>query len=322
MIKNLIFAVLASVIFCGSAAAELTTTQKTARDSGISLFQQSDWYDSQPPLKIAAEAGDRKAQFYLAEAIRLSKRYTTAEAQKWYEAAAEQGDLYAMLRLSDEDDLCSSIGTCSGKSAKDWREQVLNTANARAVKGDTEAMTVLYTAGQGLSWLERAAEAGDSYAQQLLAGVYKDGGGWFLIPGSREKVVVKWYKASSEGGNPRGMFLYANYLFEHDGSLEEVAHWVKEAAENGHIDAVSTYAGKLSRPNNNLGIPVNLKEAYGLNYLLAKIESGISPEDARRNLPELAKRMTHEEIEEGIKFADAWKKSHPPLSYFDPIYGY
>jgi TPR repeat protein len=322
LIKNLIFAVLASVIFCSSAVAELTTTQKTARDSGIALFQQSDWYDSQPPLKIAAEAGDREAQYYLAEAIRLSKRYTTAEAKKWYEAAAEQGDLYAMLRLSSDKDLCNVMDTCSGESAEGWREEVLKAANERAAKGDTEAMTVLYTASQGLSWLERAAEAGDSYAQQLLAGVYEGGGGWFLIPGSREKAIVKWYKASSEGGSPRGMFFYANYLFNHNGSTEEVAHWVKEAAEKGHIDSVATYAENSSILNNKLGLPVNLKEAYGFNYLIAKIKAGVAPRDAKRNLPELTEKMTHEEIEEGIKFADAWEKSHPPLSYFDPIYGY
>ncbi|MFJ2714274.1 tetratricopeptide repeat protein [Pseudomonas sp. NPDC087346] len=322
MIKNLFFGLLASLLFCSSAVAELTVSQQTAKLSGIALFRQSDWYDSQPPLNVAATAGDIEAQYYLGEAIRLSNRYTTAEAKKWYEAAAEQGSLYAMLRLSNDDDLCGAMGTCSGKTAEEWREQLLAVAHERAAKGDTEAMTVLFTAGQGLSWLEKAAEAGDSYAQQLLASVYKSGGGWFLIPGSREKAIIRWFKSSSEGGNPRGMFFYANYLFDNNGDLKEIAHWVKKAAENGHIDSVSTYAGKLSRPNNELGFPPNLKEAYGLNLLLSKIKSGVAPRDAKRNLPNLEKRMNAEEIKEGIEFAKAWKESHPPLSYFDPIYGY
>ncbi|MFI8648063.1 tetratricopeptide repeat protein [Pseudomonas iridis] len=322
LIKKLFFGVLASVIFCSSAAAELTASQKTAKDSGIALFRQSDWYDSQPPLNIAAEAGDSEAQYYLGEAIRLSNRYTTAEAQKWYEAAAEQGSLYAMLRLSNEEDLCGAMGTCSGKTAAEWREQVLEKAGERAEKGDTEAMTVLFTAGQGLSWLEKASEAGDSYAQQLLASVYKSGGGWFFIPGSREKAIARWFKSSSEGGNPRGMFFYANYLFDNNGDMKEIAHWIRQAAESGHIDSVSTYAGKLSRPNNELGVEFNLKEAYGFNLLLSRIKSGTAPRDAKRNIPELEKRMTPEEIKEGIEFAKTWKESHPPLSYFDPIYGY
>lgn len=322
MIKKLFFGALTSVIFCSSAAAELTASQKTAKDSGIALFRQSDWYDSQPPLNIAAEAGDSEAQYYLGEAIRLSNRYTTAEAKKWYEAAAEQGSLYAMLRLSNEEDLCGAMGTCSGKTAAEWREQVLEKANELAEKGDTEAMTVLFTAGQGLSWLEKAAEAGDSYAQQLLASAYKSGAGWFLIPGSREKAIIKWFKASSEGGNPRGMFLYANYLYDHNGSKEDIAYWVKKAAEHSHIDAVGTYAYKVSDPSNELGYPENLAEAYGLTLLLSKLEAGTAPEDANRLLPELEKKMSPEEIKKATEFSKDWERSHAPLSYFDPIYGY
>ncbi|UFQ01319.1 tetratricopeptide repeat protein [Pseudomonas fitomaticsae] len=322
MIRNFIGAFWLSLIFCSSATAEFNPAQKTARDSGIALFRQSDWYDSQPLLTIAAEAGDRDAQYYLGEAIRLSKRYITAEAKKWYEAAAEQGDLYAMLRLSKEDDLCTIMDSCSEKGAKDWREQVLKAANERAVKGDTEAMTVLFTAGQGISWLEKAAEGGDSYAQQLLASVYKSGAGWFFIPGSREKEINRLFKSSSEGGNPRGMFLYANYLYDHNGSKEEIAHWVKKAAENSHIDSLITYAYKISDPSNELGYPVNLKEAYSLILILSKLEAGTAPKDAKRKLPELESQMKPDEIKQGIEFSKEWKKTHPPLSYFDPIYGY
>ena len=177
MIKQIITRFLLLTLFPASAFAQLTSDEEIARDKGIVLYKQSDWYDSQPLLEIAAKAGDRNAQYYLAEAIRLSKRYTTSEAKKWYEAAAEQGDLYAMLRLSDSDDLCGIIGACDGKSGEQWRKHALSTARGRAQEGDTEAMTVLYTMRQGLSWLEKAAERGDSDAQHFLAITYKDGGG-------------------------------------------------------------------------------------------------------------------------------------------------
>jgi hypothetical protein len=36
----------------------------------------------------------------------------TAEAQRRYEAAAKQGDIFAMLRLGDSGDLCHTFGTC------------------------------------------------------------------------------------------------------------------------------------------------------------------------------------------------------------------
>ena len=206
MIKRTLIGVLCGLLFSTIAVAQLTESQQAARDKGLVLYQQSDWYDSQPLLQVAAAAGDRTAQYYLAEAIRLSSSYTTVEARKWYEAAAEQGDLYAMLRLSNSSDLCHQMGTCTGKAGPEWRQTALKLAHERAEQGDTEAMTVLYTARQGLGWLEKAAEAGDSYAQKLLAGVYEDGAGWFFIPGNRQKAVKKWFKASAEGGYPLGMF--------------------------------------------------------------------------------------------------------------------
>lgn len=322
MTKIIYIIFLYSIFFLTPASAQLTTEQLSARNNGIILYQQSDWYDSQPLLKIAADAGDSTAQYYLGEAIRLSNSYTTEDAKKLYESAAKQGDLYAMLRLSNSHDLCKEMGSCSGKSYEEWRNYALQIANERAEKGDTEAMTVLYTAGQGLPWLKKAAEAGDSYAQQMLASAYKSGAGWFLIPGSREKAIIKWFKASSEGGNPRGMFLYANYLYDHNGSKEEIAYWVKKSAEHSHIDAVGTYAYKISDPSNELGYPENLIEAYGLTLLLSKLEAGTAPEDAKRLLPDLAKKMNPVEITAGIEFSKKWKKTHPPLSYFDPIYGY
>jgi TPR repeat protein len=65
---------------------------------GLLLYNQ--YKPAAADLKIAAEAGDAEAQYYLAEELRQQKQYVTAEAQKWYEAAALQGDLYAMLRLA------------------------------------------------------------------------------------------------------------------------------------------------------------------------------------------------------------------------------
>ena len=45
--------------------------------SGFDLYNQNNWIDSQKHLKIAAEAGNSDAQYYLAEALRLSNRYMT-----------------------------------------------------------------------------------------------------------------------------------------------------------------------------------------------------------------------------------------------------
>ena len=323
MINKLIFSIFISVFFSCTAFAQLTQEQESAKEKGLTLYQQSDWYDSQPLLEKAAIAGDKTAQYYLAEAIRLSNRYTNAEARKWYEAAAEQGDIYAMLRLSSKNDLCSNIGDCSGKSPNEWREQVIQIAYDRAKKGDTEAMTVLFITKQGFKWLEMAAEAGDPLAQNTLAGIYDDGDGWFLVPGKRERTIEKWYRASAEGGYPRAMYLYASYLFEHDGKKEDVAYWLKKSAENGYINAVGNYALSVAHIPNDLDYPKNIVEAYGLAYLMSNFKGGgTASEDGKRILPKISEKMTTHEINQGILFAKEWERSRPPLSYFVPVYGY
>lgn len=311
------------VLFPYSASAQLTEEQQSKKERGLILYQQSDWYDSQPLLESAAIAGDETAQYYLAEAIRLSNRYTTDEARKWYEAAAQQGNLYAMLRLSSKSDICNEMKSCGGKSADEWREQAIQLAQERAKNNDTEAMTVLFITKQGFSWLEMAAEAGDHLAQNTLAGIYEDGEGWFIVPGSREKTIQKWYKASAEGGYPKAMYFYANYLFEHGGRKEEVAYWLKKSAEGGYVSAVGNYALSVAHIPNDLDYPKNLIEAYGLAYLLSKFEGGgTAAEDGERMLPKITEKMTKEDIKQGLLFAKEWKKTRPPLSYFVPVYGY
>jgi TPR repeat protein len=304
-------------------ATQLTEKQATAKDRGIALYHQSAWTSSQSFLQTAAETSDRDAQYYLGEAIRLSNRYMTEDAVKWYEAAAEQGHIYAMLRLSNQENLCTVVETCKQKNGQDWRAQALKTAHERAKRGDTEAMTALFTAQQGLEWLEKAAESGDNFAQQLLASAYQSGQGSFLIPGSREKAVKKWFKASAEGGYPPGMYLYANYLYEHNGKKEEIGHWLKKTAEAGHIDALGSYALNIAHLPNSYDFPLDLVKAYGFTYLITQLQGGgAAPREAKISLPEIAEKMKPEEIEMGISFAKEWEKTHPPLSYFDPIYGY
>jgi hypothetical protein len=58
-------------------------------------------------------------------------------------------------------------------------------------------------------------------------------------------------------------------------------------------------------------------------YLLSKLEGGgTGPEDGKRFLPMIAEKMTKEEIQQGIAYAAEWERTHPPLSYYPPIYGY
>lgn len=95
------------------------------------------------------------------------------------------------------------------------------------------------------------------------------------------------------------------------------------AAEAGYIDALSTYAATVAHSPNELDFPEDLVASYGLTYLLSQLQGGgVAPEDGRRNLLGLAEKMTPEQIEKAKVFAEEWAKTHPPLSYFVPVYGF
>ena len=299
--------------------ADLTSEQ--ARDKGLALYQQSDWYDSQPLLQIAAEAGDNEAQYYLGEAIRLSNRYMTPDAAKWYTAAANQGNLYAMLRLSNAQDLCTFLTNCAHDAAK-WKEKVLEQGRQRAEQGDTTAMIALYMAGQGLEWLEKAADSGDHYAQFTLAGFYGDGAGWFIVPGRREETIKQLLKSAAESGFPLAMMHYLEYLSEEKDS-EEICTWITRSAEGGYINGVYGLAAHLAHMPPRFGFPKDLIKAYGLFYLLSQLKGGGgAAQDAQYALDEVRPLMKEHEIAQAIQFAKEWEATHPPLSYFVPVYGF
>ena len=102
-IKQIGIALVSVLLSYTALAAQLTAEQQAAKEKGITLYNQYKAISAEPYLEKAAKAGDREAQYYLGEALRLNKRFMTSEAQKWYIAAAEQGDYYAMFRLSDAD---------------------------------------------------------------------------------------------------------------------------------------------------------------------------------------------------------------------------
>ena len=96
MIKKLAFFLCTTLLTSVATATQLTPEQQIAKERGMTLYNQYKAISAEPYLKIAAEAGDRESQYFLGEALRLNNRYMTTEAQKWYIAAAEQGDPIAL----------------------------------------------------------------------------------------------------------------------------------------------------------------------------------------------------------------------------------
>ena len=191
----------------------LSAASETHFSAGMVLYNKNNWIDSHSPLRLAAQSGDRDAQYYLAEALRLANRYMTDESIHWYIAAAEQGDLFAMLRLSRSDDPC--IEQNCEKDSEYWEERANAAARKQAANNDGAAMHALYFLTGDRNWLKKAADAGDSEASYFLARLMlsdtmdKNTGRTTLNEEAR-----KYLEKSAIGGNPHAMDLFRQYYLK------------------------------------------------------------------------------------------------------------
>lgn len=281
--------------------------------------------DGEPDLRVAAMGGDRESQFYLAKDLQNTARYMTAEAQKWYTAAAEQGDMYSMYQLShNSSDLCHAMGNCpkGTRTAGEWVETLVNTARPLAEQGDGEAMYMMYLVTGNLEWLKKPASTRFPFKQYWLAVRYKNGEGFIFPPWQRSERIMELYKESAEGGYPPAMYGYAERLR----ASEDIANarlWLERGAETGYASAFGEYAVSFSLPDNPWGIQIDYVKSYGLMSLLLDLNGGgTSLRFANSELPRIAKHLAPEQFEEAKKIGEEWKAHHPPLSYFPQKLGF
>jgi len=303
--------------------AELTPEQQTAKEQGITLFNQR--RPSQPGLRIAAEAGDMESQFYLGEAIRQRNRFMTREAQQWVEAAANQGHIYAMIRLSRSGaNLCAVAGNCpqGSRAPREWWQQAHDLTLPRAEQGDPDALFMMYKLTGDVQWRIKAAEAGHAQAQYLHAGFVNEGLGFYWLASSRRSEVERLYEASAKGGYPPGMQRYAGIL-SRSGNREGHRYWIEKAAKTGHASSIYSYGALLLDLYHEHDNEEDLVRAYGLISLLLELDGGGSPNKgaAEWKLAEIAEqtKITADQIAQAQAFAEQWRASHPPLSFFSEV---
>ena len=302
--------------------ASLTLDHQIAKDRGIILYNQYKARSATPFLTTAAEAGDPEAQFFLGESLRQNNRFMTSEAKQWLEAAADQGHVYSMIRLArSSSNLCSAIGSCpeGSRSPGEWYEHAYDAIQPLAEQGNAEAMFQMYKLTLDADWRARAAEAGHSEAQYWHAAFIEEGAGSFWWPGSRQKEVEKWFKASAEGGYPLGMMRHAGILADNADDAG-YRYWMSKAASTGYARAVYALAALSGHEPERHGIELDLVKSYGLLHLLLELDGGGSTGSvAKSTMPDVEIKMTPEQIQQALEFAEEWKASHPPLSYFPHI---
>ncbi|WP_448680970.1 tetratricopeptide repeat protein [Pseudomonas nicosulfuronedens] len=307
------------------SAQQLESEIQSAKEKGITLYNQYKAISAEPYLEVAAKAGDRESQYYLGESIRFNKRYMTPEAEKWYTAAAEQGDLYAMYRLaSKSSDLCTVMKNCpeGSRTAAQWFELGKQTAKLKADKGDAEAMYLLYFFRGGDEWLRKSAEADFADANEYLATLYREGRMFYFPPWNREEKAEELTRKAAEAGSPDAMARYARILIRKK-MPDEAGRWLIKCVGTGRVGCYSEYAANLSDPSNEFGFPVDYLKSYALMLLLLDLNGGgTSKAFAEGELPKIAAHLEPQQLDEAELLADKWKSTHPPLSYFPDKLGY
>ena len=304
---------------CLETRASITPEQTDAKNKGIELYNQFKAISALPYLELAAKAGDSEAQYYLGEAIRKNKRHIDTAAKEAYEASANQGDIYSMIRLGQmEGDLCAIMNNCpkSQKTPKEWLASAKSLAAKEAAEGNAESMYLMYEITGDKKWLEQSAENGYALSQYLLATDYREGGGFFLLPSSRADAVERWMKASAEGGYPRGMSGLAAALLEKK-DPEGARNWTERAAATGYVEAIFNYGYYLSGKSTDFEFPVDFVKSYALLSLFLELDGGGgAKEDAEYVISKIKEKMNKTQLDEADRFAANWKKNHPALSFF------
>lgn len=235
------------VAFIAFFAQAETSDEKAAElfKEGYTFYQQYYSPNAFGKFKQAAQLGHAEAAYYAGNILRRNHTYITEEAEEFYRQAAEGGDVYAMLRLGQDDKFCGTLRNCDYDREK-WISKALDTALSRAEAGDSDAMmelfSVYWAAGDrtsALEWTVKAAEHGNAFAQYWLAVGLLDERemGFYWTDAGRRADILKWLKASAEQGFPKAMLKLALELRD-SGQLEEARYWVEAMGKTDYYDAI------------------------------------------------------------------------------------
>lgn len=282
--------------------ADLNVHQENARKRGIELYNLGSFRASEPYLTIAASAGDRASQYALGEVLRRRDHRITEDAQKWFQLAAAQGDVYALLRLGDSESL----------------EKAGQLLTPRIEQGDGEAMLQQYELTRDITWLKKAANTRFPEAMYILALEYNRDNS-LVPPGENADVEIdRWLQRAAMAGMPLAMNWYSNRpQVTRFPSLRR--EWLEKAANAGDLYAILKYGFAVGHGESGRDPEYGYVKNDAFSYMLVWIVVDAAKEYQLHNsaatfLAELAKDLPPEHIEQAVRFAHAWKQSRPALS--------
>ncbi|MCH4563089.1 sel1 repeat family protein [Halomonas sp. EGI 63088] len=315
-----------ALLVLSTSSWALEPAVQAAKDEGMRLWGISEWIEMQPYLEQAADAGDVEAMYYLGEATRLLDRGLSQRAMAWYLQAAEQNDVYAMLRLF-QGGACIAGDVCP-EEHEDWREAALAIAKPQAEAGDPDAMLAMFHVYRMFDqphwagdWLERAAEAGQPEAQTILGNQTLEGRGWYLTNGRRLSAAEEWLRKAVDQEHVPAMVALTSVL-EKEGEYSELWSWGERASLLGSRIARVVHGECLIVPERAEYCRTEADPVQGWAMLYAVVEE-TGDNTAKHILEQERSKLTLEELEEAKALAEReWIGREPPLSNFPPRFGY
>lgn len=209
------------------AAAQL---QEVYLTKGNKALEAMEYKMAVEYLEKAAERGNTEAMYILAS-IYETGEFEVPEnrtlALKWYKKAAESGDADAMYRMCGiYSEIYYDIQTGDEDEFNSWGI----TPNSTVVEFWAKKAFVAY---------RKAADAGDSWAMDMLGDMYKRGEG----VEQNKMEAFKWYRKAADAGNATAMndlsYMYeSNYDIRVD-EAEDIRR--KSRYEDAQLKAIVTY---------------------------------------------------------------------------------
>ncbi|MBZ5487737.1 sel1 repeat family protein [Halomonas aquamarina] len=302
---------------------------QAAKDEGMRLYGIRRVDSAIPFLEQAAEEGDEEAMYYLGESNRRLVMGNMNQASlDWYYQAAQHGDPYSMLLLFDGG--ACELGDVCPENGDDWPQEALELTLPQAEAGEPEAMAALYyiyyyvedfDEEEALTWLNRAAEAGNAWAMNTLGKLARDDKDAYSSDTERLEAAEVWFRRAAEAGYAPGMndlAVVLSYLERY----EDAWAWMLQASEAGHINGRQWVASCYIEPEaqGREMCQVEKQPAKGWAIMLARNEE-VPGTSSERALRVYCDSLTPEQRAEGERMKDEWLGLEPPLSYFPEKFG-
>lgn len=189
------------------------------------------------PLLLLAEEGNTEARMLMGMILALGhverssgEIYTQAA---WIQDTAAQGDADAQLALS-------IVQLLASRENDRNKESAVNTIRSLAAREHTFSQLILgimYLVGEGVecseqegvAWVRKSAELGNSYAQLVMSACMYEGCAGFE---KSEDDAKLWYQKSLESGNPIAHYLLNNPLAGEEDFFKQFSECTRKGRED------------------------------------------------------------------------------------------